>query len=279
MPELPDLQVAKEYVDATSLHREIVASHIDAEHELADGLTPQAPGATLAHRTLASTHRHGKQLFLELGDGGPERWLRVHLGMSGSLRAWDGDRDDDPGYIRLRLDFDDGRRLAFRCPRRLGTLELVDDPAAWVEAKGLGPDPWQRDDPSFLGRCLEGRRGQIKPTLMNQEVVAGLGNVYVDEILFREGIHPTTSVPRLRDGDDDGDGAGQGKALEALHETTQWVLTEATREYKADPRTMPDEWLLSDRSEGRECPRCGGRIEKAQVGGRSTYFCEGHQPE
>jgi formamidopyrimidine-DNA glycosylase len=197
-----------------------VAVHIDAEHELADGLTPPALGATLAHRTLASTHRHGKQLFMELGDGGPERWLRVHLGMTGSLRAWD-------------------------------------------------------NDPSFLAHCLEGRRGQIKPTLMNQEVVAGLGNAYTDEILFREGVHPATPVPHLRGRDDDG--AGRGGALEALHETTQWVLTEATREYKADPRTMPYEWLLADRREGRECPHCDGTIEKARVGGRSTYVCPGHQ--
>jgi formamidopyrimidine-DNA glycosylase len=224
VPELPDLQVAKECVDATSLHRRIVAVHIDAEHELADGLTPPALGATLAHRTLASTHRHGKQFSMELGDGGPERWLRVHLGMTGSRRAWDGDRGDDP---------------------------------------------------SFLARCLEGRRGRIEPALMKQEGVAGLGNVYTDEILFREGVHPATPGPRLRGRDDDG--AGQGGALAALHETTQRVPTEATREYKADPRTVPDEWLLADRREERECPHCDGTIEKARVGGRSTYVCPGHQ--
>lgn len=265
IPELPDVQVFKEYVDATSLHRRIEGVEVDAERVLQD-VSARSLAATLRGRTPASTRRHGKHLFVEL-EGGPERWMRLHFGMTGSLEAWRTEPPDALDHVRLRLDFGDGSHLAYRCPRRFGEVGLVETPDDFVRERGLGPDPWPEDfDADAFRRCLEGRRGMIKTTLMNQEVVAGLGNVYVDEILFQAGVHPERTVPDL-----DGEEVGR------IHRVTGRVLRKAV-EARARPERMPQRWLVPGREEGRACPRCDGTIEKLEVGGRPTYVCPDHQP-
>jgi formamidopyrimidine-DNA glycosylase len=236
----------------------------DAEGMLVD-VSPETLRRHLRGGTLTSARRHGKHLFLEVD--GRDRWLWLHFGMTGEARPYEAD-EDEPAYTRLRLDFEDGQHLAFTSRRRLGRIGLVESPDRFVEERDLGPDPWNDppDREAFLSLTRGRPRAGIKSALMNQKVMSGLGNIYVDEILFQAGVHPESAVGDLDD-----------ETLEKVRRSLRAVLERAI-EAEADPRRMPRTWLLPNRDEGADCPRCRGTIVKSQVAGRSTYRCDAHQP-
>lgn len=258
MPELPDVQVFKEYVDATSLHQRITGLRLDAA-DLRETVSARTLKKRLEGRELRSTRRHGKHLFLQIeGDA----WLRLHFGMTGGLKYYKG--ATAPEHTKLRLDFPHDYHLAYIDVRKLGEIGFVDDPDAFVDEEGLGPDALALDAEGFRER-LGGRRGTLKSTLMNQEVLAGLGNVYADEILFQADLHPQTATAALDDAD-----------LDDLHESMREVIEEAVRG-RVEPGRMPPSFLLPRRRDGEACPRCEGMIEKTEVVGRPTFFCSRHQ--
>jgi formamidopyrimidine-DNA glycosylase len=258
MPELPDVEVLSRYVDATSLHRRIDDVHLG--ERLVTDVSPQTLREHLRGAELEETRRHGKHLFVRVDDDG---WLRLHFGMTGTLRAGSG---DDPDHTELRLDFADGGHLWFVDPRKFGEISWVRDVSGFVDDQDLGPDPLVDDvDRDQLAERLAGRRGSVKHTLMDQRTLAGMGNVYVDEVLFRVGIHPESATGAL--GDD---------RVDALHRALREVIDEAIAD-RADPERLPDDWLVTHREDGATCPRCGGTIRRLQVSGRSTYACADHQ--
>ncbi|MDX1624214.1 MAG: DNA-formamidopyrimidine glycosylase family protein [Gemmatimonadota bacterium] len=258
MPELPDVEVFKEYLDATSLHQRIEVAHVLYEDLLRD-VSASTVRRRLKGSELASSRRHGKHLFAEIGDDG---WLRLHFGMTGELEYYeDGER---PDHAALVLDFPDDNHLAFLNTRRFGEIGLVDDVDAFVEERGLGPDAlsdgFDRDD---FREALSGRSGTVKSALMNQSRMAGIGNVYADEALFHAGIHPKASPKDLGE-----------ETIGELYRTARRVMRRAI---EARVEQFPDDFLIPRREEGAECPVCGGEIEKIEVSGRPTYFCGEHQ--
>jgi formamidopyrimidine-DNA glycosylase len=263
MPELPDVQVFKEYVDATALHRAVETVHIGAA-DLLEDVSRSTLRRHLMDRPLTATRRHGKHLFVAVAGG--ERWLRLHFGMTGELTYYRN--GDEPTHTALRLDFDDGYRLAYVIPRRLGAIGLVKDVDRFVEQRELGPDPLASEfDLRRFRELLEGRRGMVKSTLMNQRLLAGLGNVYTDETLFQAGVHPGTPTDEL-----------QPETIRRLYRAMRRVLERAIAA-RARPERMPRSFLLTRRQAGSRCPRCGGTIEKLTLSGRSSYVCSRHQPE
>lgn len=264
MPELPDVQVFKEYLDATSLHRKIREAEVQATERMLDGIAGSDLSSRLEGRELTSSRRHGKHLFAGVGDEG---WLRLHFGMTGELVAWeDGGESPYLEHVALRLDFADGGHLGYRIPRKFGAIGWVDDVDAFVEERGLGPDPLSPDfDLRAFREALEGRRGMVKTTLMKQEVLAGLGNVYVDEILFRVGLHPEASLLDLED-----------ETIEELYAAMNEVVESAV-EARVDVDRMPDDFVLPHRRGDGNCPKCGRALSKIEVGGRPTYFCSRDQ--
>lgn len=258
MPELPDVELRRRYLDATAVGRRVEHAGVPDSKLLlvsADHLRRELSG-----RRVTGSHRHGKHLLARLGDG---PWLVLHFGMTGWLEAF-GDLDDEPGHTWLRLDLDDRRHLAYVCPRRFGEIDLARDLDGYLAGRGLGPDALAVDEEGFLDRLAD-RRGAVKPTLMNQAVVAGLGNVWVDEILFQHGLHPATPLPEL-DGDERRDLVGDVRR----------VLTDGI-ECDADPDRIPGDWLLPHREDGATCPRCGGTIVRLKISGRVGYLCPDHQ--
>lgn len=270
MPELPDVQVQKERLDATALHRRIEHVYVSADRILT-GVSDTTLRRRLDGRTLRSSRRHGKHLFAEIEDDG---WLRLHFGMTGRLAYYrddgdgDGDGDGDlagpPDHTRLRLDFSGGGHLAYVNVRRLGQIGLVDDPDAYVEAEGLGPDALDTAfDAGALGSVLEGRTAAVKSALTDQSRIAGIGNVYADEMLFQARIHPETPAGTLDEDD-----------VRRLHEAMRRVLQAAI---EARVEDFPDWFLLPRREEGGRCPRCGAELEKSRVSGRVTWTCPREQ--
>lgn len=264
MPELPDVEVFRKIAEDSALNRPIATVSIRP-----DGMTMSASEGTLRSallgHTLTATRRWGKHLFLRSGEE-RHRWLRLHFGMTGSLVPL-GEDDRPPGHTRLRLDFRSGRGLAYRCPRKLGEIGLVDSPDDFAAGLGLGPDPLHEGiGPATFRDRFRDRRGMLKPALMDQERVAGLGNIYTDEVLFHAGLHPETPVQDLSD-----------NRLEMLHATVLEVVNGAI-EARADVERMPDTWLLPHREPDTDCPRDdGGVIRKTEVNGRPTYHCDRHQ--
>jgi formamidopyrimidine-DNA glycosylase len=259
MPELPDVEVMRRYLDATSLHQEI--REVDLlDEKVLNGVSADTLRARMRGREISSSDRHGKHLFARIDGTG---YLVMHFGMTGFLRYYRNE-EERPGHARMILWFSGGYRLAYDLQRRLGRLGWAGDIRAYVKHRGLGPDPLSVDPDAFV-RLLEGRRGMVKPALMDQGLVAGIGNIYSDEILYHADLHPRAEVPKLTE-----------DQVRRLYECMRRVLQVAV-DAQADPGRMPDDWLTPVRGEERTCPRCGGKLEKKKIGGRSSWYCSGHQ--
>jgi formamidopyrimidine-DNA glycosylase len=263
MPELPDVATFARYLNATSLHQEIDDVEV-REPRLLKDLDPAGIERGLRGRRLAATRRHGKYVFVPFeadGDGA----LVLHFGMTGFPSYYRRD-DREPDYARLLVRFAGGGTLAVVSRRLLGEVRLTDDPDAFVAAQELGPDALHDvTDVGALQEALAGRRGMVKPTLMNQSVLAGIGNVYADEILYQTGLDPRTPVDEL-----------SGEEMRALLRTMRRVLTTAI-DRGADAQAYPRRWLTPRREPGRACPRCDGTIQRIEVSGRAGYWCPNGQ--
>lgn len=255
MPELPDVETFKRYLDATSLHQVIRSVRVLRDGIL-QGVSRQRLQRTLDGRQLCAGHRHGKYLSVRLD---ADAWLVLHFGMTGFLTYWE-DEAPPPPHARMILHFDNGHRLACDCQRMLGKVRLAGDFARFVEEHGLGPDAL-RVGKAVFDEGLRRRRGAIKSMLMDQSFVAGLGNVYSDEILFQARIHPRTRPVDLP-------ATARGHVFRGMRR----ILRKAI-EVHADPHRMPRGWLLPQRRPGAACPRCGGNLEHVVVSGRTAYFC------
>ncbi len=256
MPELPDVEIFRRYLNATALHQEIETVRVHHDRVL-KGVSKATLQRRLKGQALEQTARHGKHLFASLTKKG---WLMLHFGMTGFLRYFQVE-DKKPGHVRMEVLFSNGYRLAYDCQRMLGQVSLVKDPYTFAEKEKLGPDALEDLDFDTFRTAVSGRRGAIKSTLMNQEVVAGIGNIYSDEILFQARLHPATAANALTEED-----------LENLHRAIGRVMKEAI-DAGADPEAMPDDFLLPRRSEGVSCPRCGDSVKKITISGRNGYYC------
>ncbi|MGD1995250.1 MAG: DNA-formamidopyrimidine glycosylase family protein [Anaerolineae bacterium] len=257
MPELPDVEVLRRYLDATSLRQEIETVEVRSCQVL-EGISAAELAAGLEARSFESTRRHGKYLLAALDSG---RWLMLHFGMTGGLKYF-SDMGEDPTYDRLLITFSDGYHLAYEAQRKLGKIRLIEDVKSFIEEKGLGPDALASDfDLAAFRRALAERRGMTKSTLMNQHIVAGIGNIYADEILFQVDIHPRAKINQLDD-----------EVLGELFEAMREVLRTAV-DCQADPNRFPDSYIIPHRRNDGECPKCGGDLGRVKVCGRSAYHC------
>ncbi len=260
MPELPDVETYKRYVDATALKQTVTGVDMPSP-SLLDHLTPQSLGRHLKGAQFAQTRRHGKYLFVQADERG---WLVLHFGMTGRLEYARGEHPQPKG-IGLVIRFAHDAHLAYIAPRKLGHIAWSQNPDAFVEGKHLGPDAMAVDLAQFRNLAAQ-RKGAVKAWLMDQKAIAGIGNVYSDEILLRAGVHPQTALQKL-----------DKSAIGALHRAIKQVLQQAIKA-KADPERMPKSFLLPNREEGMPCPRCGGKVKRVTAAGRSAYYCPKCQP-
>ncbi|MBE3561140.1 MAG: bifunctional DNA-formamidopyrimidine glycosylase/DNA-(apurinic or apyrimidinic site) lyase [Ktedonobacteraceae bacterium] len=253
--------------------------------------------AQIAGRQIEQVRRRGKYLLLDLSGG---YFLSIHRRMSGNLLllspGWQVDcslRERDPAawqirgpafftttgelyYCRVCFNFTDGRRLLFIDPRKFGRIELWPREQEERALRGLGPEPL---DSTFtaaeLRKALEGRKGAIKQLLLDQRVVAGVGNIYADEALYQAGIHPLRRADSLTSDE-----------IESLHKGIVTVLTLGIEHGGTSFNDYRDLWgeagenyshMRVYHQQGRPCARCGSLIERIVVAQRSTHFCPGCQ--
>lgn len=258
MPELPECEAARQRIASGALHRTIKefvlgeVSHMD--------LPGEAERERLMGTQFTRTRRHGKNIFVGSVDG---PWLNVHLGMSGSIRVMD-DSEDLADFIRFSVKFEGGQSLHFRDPRKFGRISLVEAVDDVIEAKELGPDALEIGSNDFAD-AVGTTRGAIKSALLNQRKLAGVGNLWSDEVLFQTGIAPSERACDL-----------ESEQITALHQALQDILN-AVVETDATYSELPGDWLIHHRADGEDCPRCAAPLSKKTVGGRTSYFCPDHQ--
>ncbi|MEA2271295.1 MAG: formamidopyrimidine-DNA glycosylase [Solirubrobacteraceae bacterium] len=243
MPELPEAERARALVEERALGRRIVGVE-DSDTYVSRPHAPGEIGEALRGRRLISAHRRGKAMWFET-DGGPTLFL--HLGMAGKLLV---DEEPHPRWDRFALEFEDGGRLALHDRRRLGRALL--DP----DLDRVGPDAAgiSRDD--FRARV--GRSSApIKARLMDQSVLAGLGNLLVDEILWRARLNPLQPASDLSEAQ-----------LDDLRRHVRAALRDAIRGGGAHVGKF-----TPYRVKGGHCPRCGAELMRGTVGGRTTFWC------
>ena len=254
MPELPEVEMFKRYFERHALGRTVTRVHVLDHRILGTRKISQLRG-----RRFRGARRHGKHFFGDAGD----IWLHIHFGMSGDL-AYYRDGEEPPRFTRVIFDFDNGAHLAYEDMRLFGVVELTPSPEAYIREHALGPDPLQIDLRRFR-ELLRKRKGRIKALLLSQDIIAGIGNLYADEALFRSSIDPRRAVDRLSDAE-----------VKTLFTNVRNVLRE-TIAFKARGATYPGRFLVQHREEGDRCPKCGGTIHRTVVAGRTTYFCARHQ--
>lgn len=262
MPELPEVETIARMLEPRLLGRRIRRVRI-LSPEIVEGDAGRLAGR-LRGRVIQQLSRRGKYLLVRL-DGAV---LTLHLGMTGRLR-WDGRAGP---HTRAIFVLDQGR-LLFDDPRKFGSLEAGDAPSPRL-AK-LGPEALAISSRELAAR-LRGRRAPIKTLLMDQRVLAGVGNIYSDEALFRARIHPLTPAGRLSLAE-----------VKRLHRAIRRVLREAIAaggSSVSDYVNADEEpgWFQLEhrvyRRTGRPCPRCGAPIQRVVIAQRSAHFCPRCQP-
>ncbi len=266
MPELPEVESIAAGLRRTILG--LVISSIDVRRTALLRRGRRADLKTLVHRKITDVRRRGKHLIIAAGG----RVLIFHLKMTGGFR-WAGAAEPVDKHTHLILRFRRARReLRFHDVRKFAFVLCL--PAAGMEScpelSALGPEPLEIGFDGFCAR-LRTRRGRLKSVLLDQSFVAGIGNIYADEILFESGIHPLSSA------------AGLSRARAArLWTAMRAVLARAVaaggstiRDFRnADGEVghFQDDHQVYGRT-GEPCRRCGGPIRRRTIGGRGSHFC------
>ncbi|NJW51672.1 Fpg/Nei family DNA glycosylase [Salinimicrobium oceani] len=259
MPELPEITLFRNYVRETSVGKKIT------KVEFPETSLLQSPASkfeeALVGEKFEKTERLGKYLGLSTTD---KSWLIFHFGMTGKLEYYAN--QEPPKYAKMIISFDDDYKLSYSCRRKLGKIFLAETLVEFKAENELGEDALQLSENEFL-KLLEDKTGSIKAVLMDQHVMAGLGNVYSDEMLYQAGIHPKSRTNHLS--------ASEKKQLykEMIAVLELAIEKEGVRD------DFPEDYLIRHRKDGADCPKCEGEIKQIKVAGRSTYFCPSCQKE
>ncbi len=268
MPELPEVETIKNELLPHVIGRTIIGVDV-----LWDGMvkTPSVKefSSRITGRKITGLSRRGKYLFFHL-DG--DDVLVMHMKMTGSLLV----NPSDGKFTRAILRLDKGTDVHFWDPRKFGKMWLEKDTNAVI--KKLGPEPLDADfTTGSLAEILKKHAAPVKPVLLDQTLIAGIGNMYADEALFAARIHPVRPADKLTPDE-----------VKRLYHAIRLVLQKALKNGGASvrnyirpdgrPGTAHDDFSVAH-GVGKECPACGGAIQRIVVRGRGTYICPRCQPE
>jgi formamidopyrimidine-DNA glycosylase len=272
MPELPEVETIRAQLAPLVEGRRVRRIEI-LDPRWTRPLAPAAVQAALEGRRIVRLGRRGKYLVWELEE---DVYLAQHLRMTGAL-LWNP--DVEPAHTRVRIELEPRALLLVSDARRFGTGELLlgeDALEAFFSAR-LGIEPFdERFTAERLRALARGRRAPIKALLLDQRRIAGVGNIYADEALFRAGVHPQRPAGRLTARQWDALRVGVLEALSAGIDA-RGASIDDFRHIDGVRGTFQDEFLIH-RREGEPCVRCGREIKKLVVAGRGTYVCEHCQP-
>ena len=274
MPELPEVETVRRMLAQHIVGRTVSRVRLSGER-LRTAISAASTRA-LRGRRVAGVGRHGKYLFVHF-DGG--RTLLSHLGMSGRWLFSPGKPTERLPHVHATFEFEDGSFLRYQDPRRFGLIRVVASEGLRreKELRALGPDPVEQGfEAEDLAERARRRRAAVKVFLLDQRQLAGIGNIYASEILYRARVHPGRPAGRIE--------PGEWREIAAA---TRAVLGEAIdrsgttfsmyRTLWNEPGNYGDQLRVYDRG-GLPCRNCGTPIRRVVLGQRSTFFCPSCQP-
>ena len=278
MPELPEVETIRLGLEKLVIEKKLSGLEILCEKSF------KGDKDILIGQKIVGLERRGKALLIEWSNG---RWLMIHLRMTGQLIFVDGDErfaagHPDEGFCeempnkktRVVFVFSDGSHLFFNDQRKFGFCSVLtqDELREDKFLKKLAPEPWAMAEGELFGRLQKHRKTTIKAAILDQTVIAGVGNIYADESLYAAGIWPAQKVEDLTRTEIDGLWREiiriMRLAIESGGSTMKdYVRADGTR------GDYLDKFAQVFRREGRVCGRCGGVILKTKVAGRGTHYC------
>jgi formamidopyrimidine-DNA glycosylase len=269
VPELPEVETVRRQLAPVLEGRRL--DHVEIrDGRLTRPIDPVVVAAELAGERIVALKRRGKYLIVRFES---ERSLLIHLRMTGGLRRTAAGVDEADPYVRAVVRLDDGSDVAYRDVRRFGTWFLLEpDELEPYLASRLGPEPLDGSfTPEALAERVAGRRAPVKAALLDQRTVAGVGNIYADEALWRASVHPLQPAGELRPAQIHALHQGIVEALEA-GVARQGATLRDYRQPSGEEGGMQHEFRAYGRA-GEPCERCGTPIDKIRVAGRGTWYC------
>ncbi len=259
MPELPEVETFKRYLDKTSL-KQLIKNVQITDNRILDTEEIKITHS-LKGKRFESSIRHGKYLLVYI----KPRYLVMHFGMSGDLKYYD-DKEEPPKFSKVIFQFNNGFNLAYISIRMFGKVSVANSIEEFIEDKKLGPDAYKMTLEDFQ-EAVQRRSAIAKNALLNQSFIAGIGNIYSDEILFRTKIHPKTNINSLSE-----------SKIKELFVNIKEVLEYGIKK-KGDLGTYSDKFLIPHRKKEEKCPICNSDITRFEISGRHGFFCPSCQIE
>jgi len=253
MPELPEVELFKRYLDSTSLKQKIMDIKV-IDNRILD-VDESIFINSIKEKKFESSMRHGKYLLINLNP----KYLMMHFGMTGDLEYYNK-KEEEPKYSKVIFLFENGFNLAYISQRMFGKLNIFDSVEEFTKNKKLGPDAFLMSFEEFKN-ALKKRTAIMKNALLNQSITAGVGNIYSDEILFRTKLHPKVKINSLSE-----------TKLKELFDVIKYVLNFGI-EKKGDLSTYPNDFLIPHRDKEAKCPKCNAQIQRYEIAGRHGFFC------
>jgi len=271
MPELPEVQTTVQGLKDKVLNRTFVDIWTDTPKIIKkDGVAGFRK--KIIDKKINNVWRRGKNIIFDLSGG---LHLLVHQKMTGHLLYDKWEEDKVNSYIRLKFFLDNGKVLALSDLRKFAKVELLSEDELEKELSSLGQEPLDENF-TFDNFKKALKRGKIKQVLMRQELIAGIGNIYSDEILWRSGVNPFRDASKLSE-----------KELKNIYKAMKSILRKGVRlrgtsisDYRDIEGKMGNFGNVRKvyRKEGQKCSRCGDIIKRKKIGGRSAHFCPACQP-
>ena len=257
MPELPDVEYFRK-IAKKALGKQVQLISINKSRILKTSTTTIRNH--LKNKKILSTKRHGKLLFLQINDG---YYLILHFGMTGKLVYYNLNKkilEFNPNHLVIELKLPDEKGLIYLNYRKFGKLDITNSIKKYLEENKIGKDALNYSKKEFK-KLFEKSSQTIKSLLMDQNKIAGIGNIYSDEILFHAKIKPDRKINNLNK-----------KEIERVHKEMFNVLKKAIR-YNVNLKKIPNFWLIHHRKKQETCPGCNGEIKQIKINGRTGYYC------
>ncbi len=259
MPELPEVNTVGKGFAKVALHQPIKKVTIH-DAKIIRNVSPDVFIKTLRKRSFIDTYRQGKYFFGVLDDG---IHVLFHLGMTGDIHYY-FDAADRPKHERFNIQVESGMTLGYDDPRKFSHILIVKNLANYLKKIKLGPDALRISLDEFHS-IFSHRKTSLKAVLLNQQLIAGIGNLYADEICYQAKIHPGSTA-----------GALSTRQRKNIFSVMREILLEACKR-DAYYKLYPDDWFWKWRTDDMEIIKGKGKIGKQKIAGRTTYFIEGYQ--
>ncbi|MFW9874873.1 MAG: Fpg/Nei family DNA glycosylase [Candidatus Thorarchaeota archaeon] len=253
MPELPEVETFKRYLDKTSLKQKIKDVKVIDRRVL--NVDYKVLRESSINKQFEYSTRHGKYLFVSLNP----KYLVLHFGMTGDLEYYNKN-DDEPKFSKVIFNFRNGFNLAYISTRMFGRICIVNSIEEFIKFKKLGPDALKMSFEEFTG-AIKRRNAILKNVLLNQNFIAGIGNIYSDEILFRSKLNPRIKIDEI----------GESKIMEFFSNIKD--VLEYSIEKEGDLSTYPNSFIIPHRKKDERCPICNTEIKRFEISGRHGFFC------